>query len=105
MILRLEGLAHLMLDEFRDAVEVLSRSVDADPANPKALLYLSLAFLCVGDAAKAGDLLGKAIALAKHGSDFTTAIQEAEIICRRRPEISGATETLELLITAQSNLP
>jgi tetratricopeptide (TPR) repeat protein len=98
------GFAHFMNGESAEAARVLRRVLEAEPADAKARLYLALNFLLEGDVDKAQSELKLAIENARQEDDYIYAIEEAEVLAARVPELAGAREMLKALREASQKL-
>ena len=97
------GLAHLMRGESGEAAQALRQALEVEPDDVKARLYLAVNSLLQGDRAQAQSELKQANEQAQHQDDYKYAIEEAEVLAARVPEVAGASEMVTALREASQN--
>jgi len=92
-----------MRGEYTEAAQALHQALKAEPADFQARFYLALNLLCQGERVEAQAELDRGISLAQRKDDYVYAIEEAEVLAARVPEVAGAGQMLEALIKARDN--
>src|SRR5262249_10212884 len=98
--LRRLAIAHLMREEYSAAGTAFNETLEANPSDGKAHLYLAINLVAQDQYAASKQHLAKGIELAKAREDYLYPIEEAEEIAKRRPEDAHANEIVEALLRA-----
>ena len=98
---RQKGLAYLMQENYTQAAQTLEQAVTANSADHKARLYLAISRLAQGNQAEAQSDLKQATEQIIDSLEFDYAIEEAEVLAARKPELAGARELLLALREAK----
>lgn len=100
--LRQQGLAHFLQSEYAEAAHVLEQTLQVNPEDAKARLYLALNLLCQGQINQAKVEVQRGIDSASSRFDYDYVIEEAERLAAQTPEIPGVREVLQTLREARN---
>ena len=102
---RHQGLACLMLGQYEEAVDALRHALELNAADAKARLYLAVGLLTLNDISGAHSQLKKAIEQIQYKEDYDVAIEEAETLATKVPEVAGANDVVQTLREASNKAP
>ncbi len=100
-LLRHQGLAHLIADQYEAARASLILALEINPNDSRAHSYLALTLAAEGKTETARTHLEESLRLAETPGELKTAVQEAQHRVAHQPESAGVQELLDLLIAGE----